>query len=45
MSGGEYEKERVLQGLLLLGGLFFVAGIYSLLTSIPQHQQSVTEIR
>ena len=33
-------RERVLQGLLLLTGLFFVAGIYPLLTSIPQHQQS-----
>jgi competence protein ComGC len=33
-------SHRVLQGLLILVGLFFVAGIYPLLTSIPQHQQS-----
>ena len=33
-------RNRVLQGLLILVGLFFVAGIYPLLTSIPQHQQS-----
>jgi hypothetical protein len=33
-------RERVLQVLLVLTGLFFVAGIYPLLTSIPQHQQS-----
>ncbi|HEX3739413.1 MAG TPA: DUF6632 domain-containing protein [Terriglobales bacterium] len=33
-------KERVLQVLLALTGLFFVAGIYPLLTSIPQHQPS-----
>ena len=33
-------KLRVLQGLLVLTGLFFVAGIYPLLTSIPQHQQA-----
>lgn len=33
-------RERVLQVLLLLVGLVFVAGIYPLLTSIPQHQQS-----
>ncbi|MGB8477735.1 MAG: DUF6632 domain-containing protein [Acidobacteriaceae bacterium] len=33
-------KERVLQCLLVLIGLFFVAGIYPLLTSIPRHQQS-----
>jgi hypothetical protein len=31
---------RILQILLVLSGLFFVAGIYPLLTSIPQHQQS-----
>ncbi|HTF68511.1 MAG TPA: DUF6632 domain-containing protein [Edaphobacter sp.] len=31
---------RMLQVLLVLSGLFFVAGIYPLLTSIPQHQQS-----
>jgi hypothetical protein len=31
---------RVLQVLLVLSGLFFVAGIYPLLTSIPEHQQS-----
>jgi hypothetical protein len=30
----------MLQALLVLTGLFFVAGIYPLLTSIPQHQQS-----
>ena len=28
-------RNRVLQGLLILVGLFFVAGIYPLLTSIP----------
>jgi peptidoglycan/LPS O-acetylase OafA/YrhL len=33
-------QERVLQVLLVLTGLFFVAGIYPLLTSLPQHQQS-----
>src|SRR5580704_8703899 len=33
-------QERVLQVLLVLIGLFFVAGILPLLTSIPQHQQS-----
>lgn len=33
-------QERVLQILLVLIGLFFVAGIYPLLTSIPQHQPS-----
>ncbi len=33
-------RRRVLQVLLLLSGLFFVAGIYPLITSIPQHQQS-----
>ncbi len=33
-------RERVLQVLLVLVGLFFVAGIYPLLESIPQHQQS-----
>jgi peptidoglycan/LPS O-acetylase OafA/YrhL len=33
-------QERVLQVLLVLTGLFFVAGIYRLLTSLPQHQQS-----
>jgi len=31
---------RLLQVLLILSGLFFIAGIYPLLTSIPQHQQS-----
>src|SRR5580700_8402260 len=31
---------RVLQVLLALTGLFFLAGIYPLLTSLPQHQQS-----
>jgi hypothetical protein len=30
----------VLQVLLVLGGLFFVAGIYPLVTSVPQHDQS-----
>jgi hypothetical protein len=30
----------LLQGLLILIGLAFVAGVYPLLTSIPQHQQS-----
>jgi hypothetical protein len=30
----------VLQILLVLSGLFFLAGIYPLLTSIPLHQQS-----
>jgi hypothetical protein len=33
-------RQRALQVLLVLSGLFFVAGIYPLLTSIPQHQQS-----
>ena len=33
-------QERVLQVLLVLIGVFFVARIYPLLTSIPQHQQS-----
>jgi hypothetical protein len=33
-------KKLVLQILLVLVGLLFVAGIYPLLTSIPQHQQS-----
>jgi hypothetical protein len=33
-------QERVLQVLLVLIGSFFVAGIYLLLTSLPQHQQS-----
>jgi hypothetical protein len=33
-------RRRVLQILLALSGLFFVAGLYPLLTSIPQHQQS-----
>jgi len=33
-------RQRVLQVLLVLSGLLFVAGIYPLLTSIPQHQQS-----
>jgi hypothetical protein len=33
-------QERVLQVLLVLIGLFFVAGIYPLLRSLPQHQQS-----
>ena len=33
-------KKLVLPILLVLVGLFFVAGIYPLLTSIPQHQQS-----
>lgn len=33
-------RQRVLRVLLVLSGLFFVAGIYPLLTSIPQHQQS-----
>ena len=33
-------RMRVLQVLLVVVGLFFVAGIYPLLTSIPQHQQS-----
>jgi uncharacterized membrane protein HdeD (DUF308 family) len=31
---------RSLQVLLVLSGLFFIAGIYPLLTSIMQHQQS-----
>ena len=31
---------KALQVLLVIVGLFFVAGIYPLLTSIPQHQQS-----
>jgi peptidoglycan/LPS O-acetylase OafA/YrhL len=34
------KQERVLQVLLVLIGLFFVAGIYPLLTSLPQHRQS-----
>ncbi len=34
------KRERVLQVLLVLIGLFFLAGIYPLITSIPQHQQS-----
>jgi peptidoglycan/LPS O-acetylase OafA/YrhL len=33
-------RKLALQILLVLVGLFFVAGIYPLLTSIPQHQQS-----
>jgi hypothetical protein len=33
-------KKLVLQILLVLVGLFFVAGIYPLLTTIPRHQQS-----
>ncbi len=33
-------RHRLLRALLILGGLFFVAGIYPLFTSIPQHQQS-----
>jgi Na+/H+ antiporter NhaA len=33
-------QKAVLQILLALVGLFFVAGIYPLLTSIPQHNQS-----
>lgn len=33
-------KKLELQILLVLVGLLFVAGIYPLLTSIPQHQQS-----
>src|ERR1700719_4273181 len=33
-------QKVVLQILLVLAGLFFVAGIYALLTSIPQHNQS-----
>jgi hypothetical protein len=33
-------QERVLQVLLVLVGSFFVAGIYPLLTSLAQHQQS-----
>jgi hypothetical protein len=33
-------KKLLLQIVLVLVGLFFVAGIYPLLTSIPQHQQS-----
>jgi Family of unknown function (DUF6632) len=33
-------RRRVLQVLLVLSGLFFVAGIYPLVTSIPQHDQS-----
>ena len=33
-------QERVLQVLLVLIGSFFVAGIYPLLTSLPQHPQS-----
>ena len=31
---------KALQVLLVIVGLFFVAGIYPLVTSIPQHQQS-----
>ena len=31
---------RLLQVLLVLIGLVFMAGIYPLLTSVPQHQQS-----
>src|SRR5580698_260585 len=31
---------RLLRALLIVGGLFFVAGIYPLFNSIPQHQQS-----
>lgn len=34
------KQERVLQVLLALSGLFFLAGIYPLITSISQHQQS-----
>ena len=33
-------RRRMLQALLILSGLFFTAGIYPLVTSIPQHQQS-----
>ena len=33
-------KNVLLQILLVIAGLFFVAGIYPLLTSIPQHNQS-----
>jgi peptidoglycan/LPS O-acetylase OafA/YrhL len=33
-------QKVILQILLVLVGLFFVAGIYPLLTSIPQHNQS-----
>ena len=33
-------RTRVLQVLIVVVGLFFVAGIYPLLTSIPQHQVS-----
>ena len=33
-------RQRVLRVLLVLSGLFFVAGIYPLLTSIPHHRQS-----
>ena len=33
-------RVRVLQVLLVLIGSFFVAGIYPLLTSLPQHPQS-----
>jgi hypothetical protein len=32
-------RVRLLRALLILGGLFFVAGIHPLFTSIPQHQQ------
>src|SRR5580698_8895815 len=31
---------RLLRALLIVGGLFFVAGIYPFFNSIPQHQQS-----
>src|ERR1700735_4258395 len=40
VGGDAMRKERVLQVFLVLIGLFFVAGIYPLLTSLPQHQQS-----
>ena len=33
-------RERLLQLLLVEFGLFCVAGLYPLLTSIPHHQQS-----
>ncbi|WP_263367084.1 DUF6632 domain-containing protein [Edaphobacter bradus] len=33
-------RRRLLQVLLVLSGLFFVAGIYPLFTSIPRHDQS-----
>ena len=32
------KSQRVLQVLLVVIGLFFVAGIYPLFTSLPQHQ-------